>query len=62
MAEERDPLPKFIQSSGAAAERYGDFHAFTEIESLQRGLARKVRIRRAIVSYDAAQIAAQRRD
>src|SRR5260370_12864577 len=62
MAEMRDPAAKFVQCSGAPPERDGDFHAFAKIESLQRGLARKVRIGRAIVADHTAQIPAQRRD
>src|SRR5260370_35536293 len=59
MAEMRDPAAKFIQCSGAPPERDGDFHAFAKIESLQRGLARKVRIGRAKVAGHTAQIPAE---
>src|SRR5260370_23388363 len=62
MAEARDPIAKFIQRSGAAAQRGRDFHALAKIESLQRGLARKVWIRGTIVGNHAAQISAQRGD
>src|SRR5260370_18547019 len=62
MAEARDPIAKFIQRSGAAAQRGRDFHALAKIESLQRGLARKVWIRGTIVGNHAAQIPAERGD
>src|SRR5713226_657827 len=62
MAEVRDSETKFIQRPGAPAQGSVDFHAFAKIEPLQRGLARKVRIGRAIIGNNAAQIATQRGD
>src|SRR5260370_13683641 len=62
MAEMRDPAAKFVQCSGAPPEKEGYIEAFAKIESLKRGLARKVRIGRAIVADHTAQIPAQRGD
>src|ERR1700730_7873635 len=59
MAEVRDAIAKLVQRASAAAQGRGYFDAFAKIETLQRGLARKMGKRRAKLADKAAEIAAQ---
>src|SRR6266550_3145822 len=62
VAEMRDGIAKLVQRASAPAQGRGHFDAFAKVETLQRGLSRKMRKRRAKLADEAAQIASQSGD
>src|SRR5207302_5104653 len=62
VAEVFDALPEFVEGLRIPPERCGDFHTLAEVKTLERGLVCKVRVGRAVVTDNTAEIAAQRRD
>src|SRR6266576_4888173 len=62
VAEMRDAIAKLVQRASAPAQGRGHFDAFAKVETLQRGLSRKMRKRRAKLADEAAQIASQSGD
>jgi len=62
VAEVFDALPEFVEGLRIPPERCGDFHTLAEVKTLERGLVCKVRVGRSVVTDNAAEIAAQRRD
>ena len=59
MAEMRDALAKLVQRASASSQGRGHFDAFAKVETLQRGLSRKMGKRRAKLADKAAEIASQ---
>src|SRR5690349_11784191 len=55
-------LAELLKGMRAPSQGHGDFDAFAEVESLEGGLSRKLRLGRAKILNHAAKIAAQRRN
>src|SRR5690242_15743455 len=60
VAQLSDSFAKLLQRASTQAERNRHLFAFTEIKLLERRLRRVLRVGRAVVADDAAQVTAQR--